>query len=150
VGEGQMTDKQFKITFRYRRKGHWPWPHGGVSGRLSGGRGTDDRQTVLDHLQVQTQRSVPLTSWRSFWTIVWWARDRWQTNSSRSPSGTAKVIAPDLMEEFLDDCLVDKGQMIDKQFKITFRYRRKVQWHPSPLVRQNCIHFPWRRFRGFN
>jgi hypothetical protein len=33
----------------------------------------------------------------------------------------------DLMEEFLDDCLMGKGQMTDKQFKITFRYRRKVQ-----------------------
>jgi hypothetical protein len=34
-------------------------------------------------------------------------------------------IAPDLMEEFLDDCLVGEGQMTDKQFKITFRYRCK-------------------------
>jgi hypothetical protein len=30
------------------------------------------------------------------------------------------------MEEFLDDCLVGEGQMTDKQFKITFRYIRKV------------------------
>jgi hypothetical protein len=30
-------------------------------------------------------------------------------------------IAPDIMEEFLDDCLVGEGQMTDKQFKITFR-----------------------------
>ena len=30
-------------------------------------------------------------------------------------------IAPDIMEEFLDDCLVGEGQITDKQFKITFR-----------------------------
>ncbi len=30
------------------------------------------------------------------------------------------------MEEFLDDCLVGEGQMTDKQFKITFRYRCKI------------------------
>ena len=31
-------------------------------------------------------------------------------------------IAPDIMEEFLDDCLVGEGQPTDDQFKLTFRY----------------------------
>ncbi len=43
---------------------HSPGHHGGVPGRLPGGGGTDDRQTVQDHLQVSkwTSRKTTLRS----------------------------------------------------------------------------------------